>query len=111
MSENVSDFLTMERSHDFNGRHILRHVRAGGPGSVFMPSDFLTFGSLAAVDQAMSRLCRDSRLRRLAHGLYDSPRVHAQSGNIAPIPDAVAKAFARETSSQLQMTGLKPSML
>jgi hypothetical protein len=84
---------------------ILRYVRARGPGGVFTPSDFIRFGSRPAVDQALSRLCKDKRLRRIAHGLYDYPRVHAQLGDLAPAPDAVAKAFARETGSHLQMTG------
>lgn len=84
---------------------ILRHVRAKGPGSVFTPSDFIGFGNRAAVDQALSRLCKDKRLRRIAHGLYDYPRVHARLGDLAPAPDAVARAFARETGSKLQMTG------
>jgi len=54
---------------------------------------------------ALSRLCKDKRLRRLAHGLYDYPRIHARLGALAPAPDVVAKAFARETGSNLQMAG------
>ena len=84
---------------------ILRRVRAHGRGSVFTPADFLDLGSRAAVDQALSRLTKDGRLRRLARGLYDYPQVHSQLGPLAPTPDAVAKAFARETGSSLQVTG------
>ena len=73
---------------------ILRYARARGPGSVFTPSDFIRLGSRPAVDQALSRLCKDKRLRRIAHGLYDYPRVHAQLGDLAPAPDAIVAKTA-----------------
>ncbi len=84
---------------------ILRRVRAHGRGSVFTPADFLDLGSRAAVDQALSRLTKDDRLRRLIRGLYDYPKIHSKLGPLAPAPDAVAKAFARETGSRLQVAG------
>jgi hypothetical protein len=84
---------------------ILRRVRARGRGSVFTPADFLDLGSRTAVDQALSRLTKDGRLRRLVRGLYDYPQVHPQLGPLAPAPDAVAKALARESGSSLQVAG------
>lgn len=84
---------------------ILRLIRAKGPGSVFTPTDFLDLGSRAAIDQALSRLVKGSRLRRLARGLYDYPQVHSRLGALAPSPDAIADAFARETGSSLQVAG------
>jgi hypothetical protein len=84
---------------------ILRMVRAKGPGSVFTPTDFLDLGSRAAIDQALSRLAKNGRLRRLARGLYDYPQLHAKLGALAPSPDAVAGAFVRETGAKLQVAG------
>jgi hypothetical protein len=84
---------------------ILRRARAHGRGSVFTPVDFVDLGSRAAVDQALSRLTKQGQLRRLVRGLYDYPRVHSQLGLLAPAPDEVAKAFARETGSSLQVAG------
>jgi len=84
---------------------ILRRARAHGRGSVFTPADFLDLGSRATVDQALSRLTKDDRLRRLIRGLYDYPKIHSELGPLAPAPDAVAKAFARETGSRLQVAG------
>jgi hypothetical protein len=84
---------------------ILRRVRARGRGSVFTPADFLDLGSRAAVDQALSRLSKDGRLRRIARGLYDYPQIHSRLGPLAPAPDTVAKALARETGSTLQVAG------
>ena len=86
-------------------KRIVRRARARGRGSVFTPADFLDLGSRAAVDKALSRLAKDGRLRRLARGLYDYPQVHSRLGPLAPAPDAVAKALARETGSSLQLAG------
>lgn len=86
---------------------IMKRVRAGGRGGVFTPSDFLDVASRAAVDQALSRLAKNGKLRRLARGLYDFPKVHPQFGQLSPGPDDVAYALARETGSQVQITGAR----
>ncbi|WP_245502738.1 DUF6088 family protein, partial [Mesorhizobium sp. M1A.F.Ca.IN.020.06.1.1] len=46
----------------------MKRVRAGGRGRVFTPSDFLDVANRAAVDQALSRLAKQGKLRRLARG-------------------------------------------
>lgn len=84
---------------------IMKRVRASGRGSVFTPSDFLDVAARGAVDQALSRLTRAGDLRRLARGLYDFPKTHPKLGALAPSPDNVAKALARETGSNLQIDG------
>ncbi|MGX5829271.1 DUF6088 family protein [Mesorhizobium sp. 43Arga] len=84
---------------------IMRRARAGGRGGVFTPSDFLDVAGRAAVDQALSRLVKSGKLRRLARGLYDYPRVHPKLGQLSPAPDDVARALARETGSKAQIAG------
>lgn len=84
---------------------IARRARSSGRGSVFTPSDFLDLAGRSAVDQALSRLVKNGRLRRLARGLYDFPRVHPKLGPLSPAPDDVAQALARETGSQVQVAG------
>ncbi|WP_258234463.1 DUF6088 family protein [Cupriavidus pinatubonensis] len=86
---------------------IMRRARAAGRGGVFTPSDFLDIGARAAIDQALSRLTKGGKLRRLARGLYDFPKVHPKLGPLSPAPDDVAQALARETGSQLQMAGAR----
>ena len=83
----------------------MTRARAGGRGSVFTPSDFLDLAGRAAIDQALSRLVRGGTLRRLARGLYDLPKIHPKLGPLSPAPDDVARALARETGSQVQITG------
>lgn len=86
---------------------IMRRARARGRGSVFTPSDFLDVAARAAVDQALSRLVKNGKLRRLARGLYDFPKVHPKLGPLSPGPDDVAQALARETGSQVQIAGAR----
>lgn len=84
---------------------IMRRVRASGRGGVFTPSDFLDVAGRASVDQALSRLAKKGKLRRLARGLYDYPKVHPKLGPLSPTPDDVARALARETGSRAQIAG------
>jgi hypothetical protein len=83
----------------------MRRARAGGRGGVFTPTDFLDLAARAAVDQALSRLVKNGKLRRLARGLYDYPKLHPKLGALSPAPDDVARALARETGSQAQIAG------
>ncbi|MER9184868.1 DUF6088 family protein [Mesorhizobium sp. M0019] len=85
----------------------MKRAHASGRGSVFTPSDFLDIAGRAAVDQALSRLVQGGKLRRLARGLYDFPKVHAKLGPLSPAPDDVAQALAGETGSQAQITGAR----
>jgi hypothetical protein len=86
---------------------IMKRARAGGRGGVFTPSDFLDVAGRAAVDQALSRLVRGGKLRRLARGLYDFPKLHPKLGPLSPAPYDVAQALARETGSQVQIAGAR----
>lgn len=83
----------------------MKRARTGGRGGVFTPSDFLDIAGRAAVDQALSRLAKSGKLRRLARGLYDFPRTHPKLGPLYPDPDDVAQALARETGSHVQIAG------
>lgn len=84
---------------------IVKRARSSGRGSVFTPSDFLDLGGRDSIDQALSRLAKAGRLRRLARGLYDFPKVHPKLGPLSPAPDDIAQALARETGSQVQVAG------
>jgi Family of unknown function (DUF6088) len=86
---------------------IMKRARAGGRGGVFTPSDFLDMAGRAAVVQALSRLVKGGKLRRLARGLYDFPKVHPKLGQLSPASDDVAQALARETGSQVQIAGAR----
>ncbi|WP_267212097.1 DUF6088 family protein [Chelatococcus asaccharovorans] len=51
------------------------------------------------------------KLRRLARGLYDLPKLHPRLGPLSPGPDHVASALARETASKVQIAGARAAHL
>ena len=86
-------------------QQVLKRVRAKGNGYAFTPKDFLDLGNRAAVDQALSRLARDGKIRRIRRGLYDFPRVSGRLGILSPVPHKIAQAIARNTGSRLLPSG------
>lgn len=84
---------------------ILRRVNRRGRGAVFTAQDFVDLGSRNAVDQALTRLASSGQIRRVDRGVYDLPRTHPKMGPMWPSADAVAQAVAKQTDSQLQVSG------
>ncbi|MHC4877799.1 MAG: DUF6088 family protein [Planctomycetota bacterium] len=84
---------------------ILAAIRKRGRGAVFVPADFLEFGTREAIDTALHRLTRSGVIRRLARGLYDYPKEHAALGLLQPSPDTVAQALAGRDCTRLQPAG------
>ena len=74
---------------------------------VCTPKDFLDLGSREAVDQALSRLVKAGRLRRVGHGLYDRPRISNVLNRPAPVElDAAIAALARRDGVRIMPDGL-----
>ena len=84
---------------------VRKRLRRRGRGSVFSPSDFADLGSRAAVDQALSRLVRSGKIRRLDRGMYDFPKTSARVGVRSPDTDKVAQAAVRRLGARLQRSG------
>ena len=87
---------------------IMQRVSAHDRGRwVCTPKDFLDLGSREAVDQALSRLVKAGRLRRVGHGLYDMPRISNVLGRPAPVElDAAIAALARRDGVRIMPDGL-----
>lgn len=87
---------------------IMHRVSAHARGRwVCTPKDFLDLGSRAAVDQALSRLVKAGRLRRVGHGLYDMPRISKMLKRPAPVDlDAAIEALARRDGVRYMPDGL-----
>jgi hypothetical protein len=90
---------------------ILKSIRAKHRGSVFTPRQFAHLGTRAAVDQALSRLQRSGKIRRLTRGVYEFPKIHPRIGVLSPSPEAVAKAMAERTGSRITVSGAKAANL
>jgi predicted transcriptional regulator of viral defense system len=84
---------------------IKSRIYGHGRGSVFTPNDFLDLGARDAVDKALSRLAASGTIRRLARGLYEYPREHAELGTLSPDIQKVAKALAGKDRIRLQPGG------
>ena len=54
---------------------VVQRINQKGMGVVFTPADFLDLGSRNAIDLALGRAVRAGAIRKLARGLYDTPRV------------------------------------
>ena len=87
---------------------IMRSMRAHGRGNwVCTPKDFLDLGSRAAVDQALSRLVKTDKLRRVGRGLYDLPRMSTILNRPAPTNlDAAINALARRDGIRIMPNGI-----
>jgi predicted transcriptional regulator of viral defense system len=84
---------------------IWRRIRAKHRGWVFTPREFAALGTRAAIDQTLSRLQRTGKIRRLARGIYELPRVHPRIGMLSPSPESIAKAIAASTHSRISVSG------
>ncbi len=87
---------------------ILRRARAHGKGKwVFSANDFLDLGKRAAVDQALSRLAKAGKARRVHRGLYDLPRSSTVLKKPAP-PSlaATVAAIARRDDMRILLDGM-----
>lgn len=76
-----------------------------GHGAVFVPTDFLSFGSRQTVDIVLHRLVRKGTIRRLARGIYDFPKEHFKLGKLQPTPEKIAEALVGRDGTRIQPTG------
>ena len=54
-------------------RQIVARIYGGGRGDVFTPKDFLDLAESGTIRQALGRLARAGKIRRLMRGVYDYP--------------------------------------
>lgn len=86
------------------GVRILKRIQHKGRGWVFCAKPFFDLGSRSAVDQALSRLARTGKIRRLSWGVYDYPQLHKTIGPLTPSVDAIAKAISTSSKHKLQVS-------
>ena len=80
---------------------------AAGPGYVWVPADFASLGTRAAIDKTLQRLVARGMLRRIDRGLYDRPTLNSLTQRLAS-PDyrAVIDALARRDQSRILVDGM-----
>lgn len=83
-------------------KRLLKRIRGGGRGSVFMPNHFSDISPRTAIDKALSRLASSGSIRRIARGVYDYPVVDPLLGELSPTIEAITKALTQRDRIRLQ---------
>jgi len=87
-------------------KQVINRIYGNGRAWAFCRNDFTDLGSVAAIDQALSRLAKAGRIRRVLRGLYDYPPYSAMlKKEFHPNVDQVANALARKFGWQIQVSG------
>ena len=82
-------------------------IDAEGPGYVWVPADFASLGTRAAIDKTLQRMVARGTLRRIDRGLYDRPALNRLTKRAAS-PDyrAVIDALARRDQNRILIDGM-----
>jgi hypothetical protein len=102
LSEKFILFLTKDKG--MIAKNIQDRINTQGKGWIFSAMDFADMANRNAIDQTLSRLSKKGAIRKLATGLYDTPRVSQRFGALPPDLDSVAKAIAKKFGYHAQVT-------
>ena len=88
-----------------NNKAISR-IYGRGRGWAFSSNDFVEGFSRDQIDNALSELCREGKIRRVCRGIYDYPKFsELLQQELSPDFDQVAQAFARKFNWRTQPSG------
>lgn len=93
-----------KRSQSIDSK-VFARIRGKRRGYVFTPADFLDLGGRWAVYSALARGARAGRIRKLAQGLYDYPRVASDGKPMLPATEAVVRALVGREATRFQPSG------
>lgn len=85
---------------------ILDKINLKTPGDIFFPSEFRMLGTDDAIKMALSRLVKENKIERLAHGIYYIPKFHDLLGRIRPSLEMIANAIASRDHIQIKSAGI-----
>lgn len=74
-------------------------------GAIVFPTDFRGIGTEGAIKMALSRLVKEEKLRRLAHGIYYVPKLDPILGELHPSAEEVAQKIAAKERIRIQPSG------
>ncbi len=85
---------------------IFSRICGHGRGWAFSASDFVTEFKREQVDNALSSLTKDDKIRRVCRGIYDYPQYsNLLEQYLSPDFDQVAQAIARKFNWRIQPSG------
>jgi hypothetical protein len=84
----------------------ISRVYGRGRGWAFSSNDFVEDFDRSQIDNALSELCREGKIRRVCRGIYDYPKYsELLQQELSPDFDQVAQAFARKFNWRIQPSG------
>lgn len=98
---------------------IRQRIDGAGDGTMFISADFADIAENETIRRSLNRLVKTGTLRRVLKGIYEKPRYSTLlREHVAPDPDAVARAIARnyhwtiapEGNTALNLLGLSPQV-
>lgn len=90
---------------DINSK-ILFRIYGHGRGWVFFPNEFAGEFGRKQIDNALSDLAVEGKIRRICRGMYDYPKYsELLKQELSPDFDLVARAFARKFNWRIQPSG------
>lgn len=82
-------------------------VKQAKNGTIFIPDDFVTYGTPDAIRSGLTRLCRNGKLQRFAKGIYYVPMYDKWDGTPRePSLDAIAQKIAQRDNARIIPTGV-----
>ncbi len=83
-------------------------IKRKGRGEIIFANNFSEFGTNYSVRHALSRLCKNGVILRLAEGIYLYPKIDKELGLgvLYPSIDTIAKSIAKKDKARIAPTGL-----
>lgn len=75
------------------------------PGTIIFPSDFREAGTHIAIKNALSRLAKENKIERLAHGIYLLPQNDPKFGKLYPSLEKIADTIASREHVTIKPAG------
>lgn len=84
----------------------ISRIYGRGRGWAFSSNDFVEDFNRSQIDNALSELCLEGKIRRVCRGVYDYPKFsELLQQELSPDFDQVAQAFARKFNWRIQPSG------
>lgn len=87
-------------------KQIIDRIKTFSQGEIFFPDLFVDIGSNDSIRQALSRICKEGEIIRLAKGIYYYPFIDKELGILYPSIERVARAISQRDRSRIIPTGL-----
>jgi hypothetical protein len=86
-------------------QEIVSKITALKPGAIVFPTAFRGLGTEDAIKKALSRITKEGKIERLAHGIYYLPKHHKMFGKLLPSMEDVAQAIADHEHVRIRPAG------